>query len=143
MDILEVQYGIIVHQVNLQGKMGAGLAKQVKETYPLNYEKYLEDYHVRVLGDVLVVTVKKNLHIANLYGQESVGAGLQTDYTAIATGLDLIAHWSEHAQLPVYIPEKMGCGLGGGNWNAIKAIIKDTIPYAWIVSLERSTPYRL
>ena len=35
-DILDIEKGIIVHQVNCQGVMGAGLAKQIKSKEECN-----------------------------------------------------------------------------------------------------------
>ena len=38
-DILSVANGIIVHQVNAQGVMGSGLAKQIREKYPMAFDE--------------------------------------------------------------------------------------------------------
>ena len=35
---------ILCHQVNCQGVMGAGLAKQIRSKYPEVYEQYKEDF---------------------------------------------------------------------------------------------------
>ena len=39
-DIFESDADAILHQVNCQGKMGSGVARQVKERYPFVYELY-------------------------------------------------------------------------------------------------------
>lgn len=39
-DILQASEDIIGHQVNCQGVMGAGLAKQIRNKYPHVYDEY-------------------------------------------------------------------------------------------------------
>lgn len=39
-DLFTTNAQIICHQVNCQGKMGSGVAKQVREKYPHVYEEY-------------------------------------------------------------------------------------------------------
>ena len=39
-DIFDSGADIICHQVNCQGVMGSGLAKQIRERYPIVYEEY-------------------------------------------------------------------------------------------------------
>lgn len=46
-DVLNTDCWIIAHQVNCQGVMGGGLARQIKDRYPdayINYREYIEDY---------------------------------------------------------------------------------------------------
>jgi len=144
MDILSVKVGIIGHQVNMQGIMGAGLAKQIADIYPVVYEKYIEDYQNRKLGDVLTVAINQRLVIANIFGQENIGTDeVQTDYGALADGFLLLNQYAQVTNLPVYLPEGIGCGLAGGNWETVKPLIQNYIPFAWIVSLQRGAPYRI
>lgn len=42
-DLLKSNCNIICHQVNCQGVMGAGIAKQIRLTYPSVFKAY-EDY---------------------------------------------------------------------------------------------------
>ena len=55
--IKNVTQGTILHSCNSHGVMGAGFARQLKETYPKNYEVY-RDWCLRVdhdnLGKALV-----------------------------------------------------------------------------------------
>lgn len=76
-DILLNKKGIIGHQVNTYGVMGAGLAAAIREMYPE------ADYYYQLwckmgnkpggvkLGDVLYVDVAPSLFIANMAGQKS------------------------------------------------------------------------
>ena len=39
-NVLDSNADVIIHQVNCQGVMGSGVAKQVKDRYPVVYEMY-------------------------------------------------------------------------------------------------------
>lgn len=41
-DIFQSDADVIVHQVNCQGVMGSGVARQVREKYPYVFQKYQE-----------------------------------------------------------------------------------------------------
>lgn len=43
-DILTVTHGIIAHQCNCRGVMGAGLALQVRNKYSKVYSEYIDAY---------------------------------------------------------------------------------------------------
>jgi len=83
MDILAVTGHIICHQVNCQGVMGAGLARQVRAKYPQVYAPYRAYCATgNVLGTVLFVPVSDNNIIANIFGQDKYGRDRQyTDYS--------------------------------------------------------------
>ena len=42
-NLLNIRSGVICHQVNCIGAMGAGLALQIRNKWPIVYEKYKED----------------------------------------------------------------------------------------------------
>ena len=72
---------IICHQVNCQGVMGSGVAKEVRERYPKVYEKYHtycesnKDCPERMLGVAQMVPVdeKGSRWIVNCFGQNGYG----------------------------------------------------------------------
>ena len=41
-NILNAEEDIICHQVNCRGKMGSGLAKQIRDKYPDVYKEYVD-----------------------------------------------------------------------------------------------------
>lgn len=130
-DITTVTEGIIVHQVNTAGVMGAGVAKALANEYPKLLDRY-ENFTNGFSEDDLLGIVcwydhqhKGNLYIANLYGQHLYDSDYRdcrkTSYDATVEGwLEIKRH---SADLPVYMPYLMGCGLGGGNWNIYSAIV--------------------
>lgn len=138
-DILRADTHLLLHQVNCQGVMGSGLAKQIKEKYPEVYNSYKlfcnTNSSKQLLGKTLpVLTVpnpeQKALAVVNLFAQEFYGRDgkCYTDYDALETSLTEIKRYTAYKKIA--IPYKMGCGLGGGDWdkvyNIIKKVFKDT-----------------
>lgn len=124
---------IIAHQVNCQGVMGAGLAKQIRDTYPEVYEAYRdhclnhEKSGALLLGSILYQPVKnKRLCVANLFAQDKFGNGCQTDYEALKKCFNILEQHAGAKNFKVAIPFKIGCGLAGGDWeSAVFPMIKD------------------
>lgn len=124
---------IVCHQVNCQGVMGAGLAKQVKRMYPDVFELYKEKCSqiaagIGGVGDVQFCCVlsSSGYIIANIFGQDRYGRDRQyTDYNGLKKAFEKIAVSFPH--YTIRIPYMMGCGLGGGDWSIVKKIIEDTL----------------
>lgn len=131
----DVTQGLILQQVNCQGRMGSGIALAIKTKWPIVEEKYLEFCRGRrphtLLGDFLPVQVEEKIWVGNMFGQEYFGktpggepGGRYTSYDA----LDLAALKTEYflAEMPEEYQEihypTVGCGLGGANWSIVSAI---------------------
>ena len=140
-NILDVTEGIIAQQVNCQGVMGAGLAKQIREKYPHVYENYRDVCTMTdgaLLGRVSFAQVTPSLCIASIFGQEFYGRNknfIYTSYDALKTGLLKVKVAKMQLAQKVYIPHGIGCGLANGDWNVVLSIIEETIPNAIIVKL--------
>ncbi|MGL5190517.1 MAG: macro domain-containing protein [Cetobacterium sp.] len=134
-NILNVKSGIIVHQVNCMGVMGAGLAKQIKDKYPnvyYDYKDYCKTYD-NILGDVYASRVDDKLMIIHLFGQYSYGRNKkQTDYDAFEKALIMLKQIDD-GKNTFYFPYGIGCGLAGGDWNVISSLIDRYFPKAIIV----------
>lgn len=128
-DIFKCKEDIIVHQVNCQGVMGSGIALQVKQLYPevfKGYEYYCKTRKVEdILGSSLICEANDGKYIANLFGQNKYGKGLQTDYEAFKHALIEIHDFAKEHNLSVAIPYKIGSNLAGGDWNTIFDIITE------------------
>lgn len=149
-DILTVDKGVIVHSVNCIGAVG-GLAGAIARKWPKNAEQYRthvkrQTLPIKLLGSVFVVNVAHNVIVANLFGQNNVGTKeRQTEYAALIQGFKIIASTvflgndietkdfgilgieDVRNQLQaIYIPYKIGCGLGGADWNIVEEIINKT-----------------
>jgi O-acetyl-ADP-ribose deacetylase (regulator of RNase III) len=127
-DILKAPENIIVHQVNCQGVMGAGLAFQIRNKYPIVYKNYksvvksaspLSD----LLGQVIFESVGEKKIVASMFAQEYFGPGFQTDYTYLEKCLLTVMGFAIKNNYTIAIPHKLGCGLAGGDWQKVYNII--------------------
>lgn len=139
-DITTVERGIICHQVNAQGVMGAGLAAHIKMKFPRAYNDYREVYNSGKLklGQCIVTEVGPDLYVASLVGQDDYGRGRRfTLYNAVAVALIQLDGFRNNIgrDLPVYVPYRMGSGLGGGSWRIVKSIIEENHPDAIICQI--------
>lgn len=129
-NLLDAQTDVIAHQVNCQGVMGSGVAKQIKEKWPEVFEKY--HYHAKlsqynVLGDCQMVRIEQYKFIANLFGQKYYGQEnfRYTSYDAIYDALvKLNVYMQERNCKSVAIPYKMSSDRGGADWNVILAMVE-------------------
>lgn len=123
---------IVCHQVNCQGVMGAGLAKQIRTRFPQVFDQYVKacfnaTQASDLLGRVQIVPVIKEAgySIANIFGQNRYGRnGCYTDYDALRKAFREIGRCEGAV---IRIPFKMGCGLGGGHWPTVLQIIRETL----------------
>lgn len=128
-DLLNVDSGIVVHQVNCMGVMGAGLAKALSDKYADLKPAYLravgsvEDKKA-LLGRTFYKQVSASLVIANCFGQYQYGRDKQhTHYGALMYSLKQVAITASKNDMPVYIPYGLGCGLAGGDWSTVLELI--------------------
>jgi hypothetical protein len=146
-DILTVDKGVIVHSVNCIGAVG-GLAGAIARKWPKNADEYRahikrQELPIMLMGSVFEVNVAHNVVVANLFGQNNVGINeRQTEYSALIAGFKRIADTyfvgndtetsddgvfgiNEHPIIlkDIYIPYKIGCGLGGASWNLVEEIL--------------------
>ena len=125
---------IICHQVNCKGVMGAGLAKQVRDKWPVVFSEYKKICGHDKLGDFQMVQVAPQLYVANLFGQLNFGRDKrQTNYAALTAAL--FGAMKEHPGATFRVPYGLGCGLAGGNWETVLNIIKE-ISDTWDVNVE-------
>jgi hypothetical protein len=129
-DLLAITDGIIVHQVNCQRKAGAGLALAISKMYPLWYQHFVQvPPH---MGDIDLFRVNPRLRIASLFAQNRYGrVGVFTDYAAFDCCLGSLK--LDIGRSPVYFPHGIGCGLAGGEWDVVEAMIEKHFPNATIV----------
>ncbi len=136
-DLTLLDMGIIAHQVNCQGVMGAGLAKNLAQKYPKMYLSYKDWNDIR-LGGYQLVNVGINLYIANCVSQEGYGRDkCYTDYEAVNHCFKALKADSEYLNLPIFLPYNYGCGLAGGDWTIVSSIIELVIPKAFVVQYNK------
>lgn len=129
-NILDTDCDIICHQVNCQGVMGSGLAKQIKEKYPEVFKKYIDYYNEYqfkqlLLGKCLISKCNDGKYIANMFAQLFYGTNkVQTDYKALDDCINNVSITARMCNKSIAIPYKLGCGLAGGDWNIVKELIE-------------------
>lgn len=151
-NILNVDKGVICQQVNCKGIMGAGLARDIRDKFPKVYEEYrklcagaTDDFDL--LGTIQVVPVGDQLWVINFFSQYDIGSSdKQTEYCAFIKCVKAVREWlsSVGGRLwdgsrtpPVFIPFKVGCGLGGGDWKVVRKILEKHLPDSVIVKKPR------
>lgn len=125
-NLLDVTEGVIVHGCNMQGVMGSGVAKVIKDKYPACFAKYklILDNGGTFLGDTIMYRVDQKLTICNALTQSFYGTDRRhVNYAAIA----FVFHRLIPNQRVLHFP-KIGAGLGGGDWDIIEQIINDCDP---------------
>ena len=132
-NILDAQTDVIAHQVNCQGVMGSGVAKQIRDKWPRVYDSYVTycyDYIActnELLGECQLVQINDNQYVANLFGQNYYGRDGKryTSYDGIYDALTSLAvQMMDNGMESLAIPYGMSCGLGGGDWHIIMAMIE-------------------
>ncbi len=138
--LLDSKVDIICHQVNCQGVMGAGIAKQIRRCYPRVYEeykRYCDRYHrngMSPIGTCQIVYCdgSQTRRVANLFGQEHYGrSGVQTDYKMLELALNKmylhIRSFYLRDDLTIGFPYLMGCDLAGGDWDTVLHLIRSEL----------------
>ena len=135
-NVLEAKEGIIVHQVNTLGIMGAGLALSINKKYPHVFAKYREacksakSSGQELLGKIQILSCDENDKqktgqcVCNLFAQCDITRGnVNTDLDALRSGFKKLNRYGRS----VAIPYKIGCGLGGGAWNDVIKLIEEEL----------------
>lgn len=131
--IIDIYTGIIAHQVNCCNKMNAGVAKLICEYYPIvktTYHNYCNNHNIDTLfGSIQIVSINDFFSIANIFSQKFYGNPHKTGqtYTNMKVLTDCLKTlMGKNPDKTVYVPDHIGCGLGGGNWNEFCEIMKNT-----------------
>lgn len=133
-DLLESDCDYICHQVNCQGKMNSGIAKSIREKWPvvyINYRtKYFNTFPKLLLGDIQIVGLGEDSHqsVINMFSQEYYGYDGQryTSYDAFWNCLHLIKNTVPKGST-IGFPGFIGCVRGGANWEVIYEMIDQVL----------------
>lgn len=125
-NLLNAKEDILVHQVNIDGIMGSGVAKQIAEKYPIAKKSYVEfcDEHNFVYGNLrgkVCIVLDNGKYIANIFSQDR---NFDTDYEAMEMALKSVRELVDEYDLTVAMPFKIGCGIAHGEWELVLETIK-------------------
>ena len=129
-DLLNTKTGCIAHQVNCQGVMGSGVAKQIRSKWPKLYDAYRDFCNQKkpeaLLGDCQFTFID-DVCVVNMFAQLTYGrTGRHTDYDAFRSCCRIMEHRIPRKQ-KISMPYGIGCGLGGGDWETICRIIEEEL----------------
>lgn len=134
-NLFDATEGVICHQVNCMGVMGAGIAAQFKERFPENYAYYKEICHrttnpMGLLGKLVIMGDGFNgLYSCSMFAQYKYGhdkSFIYTDYDAFKQCCYGIRNFIKYdSTLTVHMPYGIGCGLANGDWHIIYKIIEE------------------
>lgn len=138
-NLLDAKEPIIAHVTNCMGIMGAGVAAQIKRKWPKVYEHYVEycnniDHlfgRRGLMGKALgVYTEDGDKVVFNLFAQYDYGTdSRRLRYTALSQCFFNMVRELRmtiiNGTIKIAIPYKMGCGLAGGDWTFVIALLKE------------------
>lgn len=126
---------IICHICNDIGAWGAGfvLALSAKWTYPEQHYRARQKYP---LGNADVLQVEEDVHVANMIAQHGVKSDANDTppirYLSLTEALYKVNTIANEMGATLHMP-RIGCGLAGGEWSAVEAVIKKTVTVDVIV----------
>lgn len=140
-DLLDSQAQVIAHQTNCCKGFGSGVAKAIKEKYPIVAEKHRLACEINegvkgntpadLLGRIQPVSVSDPMflgdkYVVNMYAQENYGydGAKYTSYDALDTCLSkLVTFCKDKGIKTVAFPYGMSSVRGGANWEVVMALI--------------------
>ena len=125
---------IILHGVNCQGVMGAGVAKDISDKWPKVKERFLAfPASSKNLGHINIILVDDDIAVFNCYTQEFYGQQKKKyaspgaiNECLIRVAVLRVMAGKKGLSAKIYTP-KIGCGLGGLDWDTeVEPIFKAT-----------------
>ena len=156
MDICDSQCDFICHQVNCRGAMNSGVAKAIREKWPVVYDNYRTKWIKvdQIIGtqqmqygycdftaaSLLLGTIQcialyedynktdKHQYVINMFAQNGYGydGKRYTSYDAFWLCLGQIRRVVPKGK-SIAFPYKIGCGRGGANWEVIYKMIEEVL----------------
>lgn len=154
-NLLDSNCDYICHQVNCQGKMNSGMAKSIREKWPVVYNNYIikcnqaeEDavtlyggYEIApsggdmLIGNIQIIDIYEynvmpefKQYLINMFAQQYYGydGRRYTSYDAFWSCLEKIREEVPEGS-SIAFPDHIGSCRGGANWNVIRTMIAETL----------------
>lgn len=121
----------ICHQVNCQRAMNSGLAKQIRYKWPEVYLAYDQAFEHKtgkeLYSHIQIVPVEDEKNVINMFSQFDYGRiGRYTSYDAFWNCLNEIKEYVPE-ETKIAFPYKIGCGLGGADWDILSTMINKVL----------------
>lgn len=123
------EVNIIGHVVNCQGVMGSGVAKSIRECYPIVFDCYKEfcgefTYTEDLLGAAQPVYTGSDARVWNLFAQNRYGSAIRDlNYGALGNCLREMADDLD-TEDKIGFPFKMGSDRAKGDWSIVLEMIE-------------------
>ena len=127
-NILNCNEDFIVHQVNCQGIMGGGLARQLADRYlelEEDYREYCKYYNFdynKLKGNYRSYVGDNCKVVINIFSQKP---NFDTDYEALRKCLEQVKKDARELKASIAIPYRIGCGIANGDWDIVYKIIEE------------------
>lgn len=133
---------ILGHGVNDSGYGSAGIIRTIKEKFPKVYSQYenwfkLGWYYTNKsrilarLGEIQPVQVSDNFWVCNIVSQRGMGNNeyemIPFRYQSFKEAMYKLNKFTLDYKFDHVILPRIGCGLGGANYNLVEKIINQTI----------------
>ena len=131
-DLLTSDCNYICHQVNCQKRMASGIAKSIRDKWQAVYDMYMMFASPDNLGQIQRVFIQdpivKIRCVINMFAQENYGydGRRYTSYDAFWNCLGEIKNKVPKGS-KIGFPWRIGCGLGGANWQIIRTMIEEAL----------------
>ena len=139
-DITETDCMVIAHGVNCQGVMGSGVARALFEKWPkvrAFYHDYFNEFNAGIdgenfLGEIDSIQMNRGGKVVvNCFTQQYFGPGdrCYLSYDALYECMVKLKKLCEvHYNVDEIAIPKIGCGLAGGDWKIVEAILHSVFP---------------
>jgi O-acetyl-ADP-ribose deacetylase (regulator of RNase III) len=125
---------LIAHICNDVGVWGKGFVLALSRRWPEPAQSFKQWYRDRGendfgLGAVQFIQIEDDLWVANMIAQHDIrkrDAVPPIRYGALAQCLGAVAAKAKELNASVHMP-RIGCGLAGGEWSQVEAIISKTL----------------
>ena len=124
------QFDLIAHGCNCFCTMGAGIAKAVKDVFPVAFQadeatKRGDRAKLGTCSSAEIALRTSSLIVVNAYTQfDWRGRGTKVDYAAVRSCMEWIK--KQYPGKRIGLP-RIGAGLAGGDWPTIAAIIQQEL----------------
>lgn len=124
--LIDGEVDFLLHVANCRGKMGSGIALEIKNRIPSAYFNY--KYHEKINSKVILGEVSSGSNVVNLHAQEYYGydGKRYLDYEALAKCLEKTKGCLDKVgnEVKIGVPFKMGCDRAGGSWNIVVSMLE-------------------
>lgn len=145
-DLLDTDCQVIAHGVNCQGVMGSGVARALYEKWPKIkglYHSYFEEFNAgtdgeNFLGEIdSIQDIRGGKVLVNCFTQQYFGGDGRryVDYEAMYQCMESLYGLCLYYKVKEVAIPKIGCGLAGGDWHIVKAILESVFPEDFVVKV--------